>query len=186
MEFNEVLARRYSCRDYADRPVEREKMTACMEAGRVAPSGCNTQRWMFIAVDEPGKRLAVAKALEAPPEIGINRFVRDTPAFIVVLNHPPRRTLTDTQRKILSQFDHAAMDIGIAALQICLACTNMGLGSIMIGWFDEQQIKVALKIPDALSVALVIGVGYPKLEMVRKPGRYTPDQVCRWNGFDKE
>lgn len=186
MEFTEMLARRYSCRLYADRPVEREKIMACMEAGRLAPSGCNTQRWMFIAVDEPDKRLAVAKALESPPEIGINRFVRDTPVFIVVLNHPPRRPLSETQQAILAKFDHAAMDIGIAAHQICLACTNMGLGSIMIGWFDEPLIKAALNIPEAVSVALVIGIGYPKSDQVRKPGRYTLDQICRWNGFDGE
>ena len=183
MEFNEVLARRCSCRDFADRPVEREKITACMEAGRLSPSGCNAQRWMFIAVDDPDKRLAVAKALESPPEIGINRFVHNTPAFIVVLHHPPRRVLTEKQQKILSKFNHASMDIGIAAHQMCLACTNMGLGSIMIGWFDEQPIKAALKIPDELSVALVIGVGYPKSDPIRKPGRYAPDLVYRWNGF---
>ena len=183
MEFNEVLARRYSCRRFLDQPVEREKITACMDAGRISPSSCNTQRWMFIAVDEPEKRCAVAKALESPPEIGINRFAENTPAFIVVLHHPPRKALNQIQQKILSKFDHASIDIGIAAHQICLACTNMGLGSIMIGWFDEDAIKAALHIPNELSVALVIGVGYPQTNSERRPRRYAPEQVYQWNDF---
>lgn len=186
MEFGEVLTRRYSCRDYDGRPVERAKLSACMEAGRLSPSGCNSQRWMFIAVDDPAKRLCVAEALESPPEIGINRFAREVPAFIVVLNHPPRRQLGEVQRKILAEFDHPAMDIGIAASQICLTATDLGLGSIMLGWFDGQAIRAALNVPDGLCVALVIGLGYPKSEHVRRPGRYPAEQVCRWNGYDGE
>lgn len=185
MEFNEVLARRYSCRSYSDRPVEREKIDICMEAGRQSPSGCNTQRWMFIAVDDPEKRAVIAEAMTAPPEIGINRFGHDIPAFIVVLNHPFRRELNEKQKLIIGQFDHSMIDIGIAAQQICLTATDQGLGNIMIGWFNQEPIKAALNIPEDIDIALLIGVGYPKDDRIKRPSRYSPEQVYSWNGYTK-
>lgn len=185
MEFQEILRRRYSCRSYADRPVEREKIISCLEAGRISPSGCNTQRWKFVAVDDPALCSKMAGAMQAPPDIGINTFTYDIPAFIAVLRHPPRRELNEKQKKIIGQFDHQDIDIGIAAQQICLAATDLGLGSIMLGWFDEQAIKDILSVPQNLSVALVIGLGYPKTETVRKPGRYSPEQIYSWNGYQE-
>lgn len=186
MEFQEALARRYSCRNYQDQPVEREKIALCLEAGRISPSGCNTQRWKFIAVDDPVRCSEVAQAMQAPPEIGINTFTYDIPAFIAVLRHPPRRELNEKQKKILLKFDHQDIDIGIAAGQICLTATDLGLGSIMLGWFDEQAIKNSLSIPQKLSIALVIGIGYPKTDTIRKPGRYPAKQIYSWNRYEEE
>lgn len=183
MEFREVLNRRCSCRSYADQPVEREKITLCLEAGRISPSGCNTQRWKFIAVDDPVQCSKMAEAMQAPPDIGINTFTYSIPAFIAVLRHPPRRELNEKQKKIFGKFDHQDINIGIAAQQICLAATDLGLGSIMLGWFNEQAIKNIISVPDQLSVALIIGIGYPKTQAVRKPGRYSAEQIYNWNRY---
>lgn len=183
MEFNEVVKRRYSCRRYTDRPVEREKLTACLEAGRISPSSCNSQRWVFIAVDRPEPRAAVAKALEGP-ELGINLFTGQIPAFIVIVRHPPRR-LNEKQKIILDAVDHSLIDIGAAAQQICLTATDLGLGSILLGWFDGEQIGRALGIPEELEVALVIGLGYAQNDAARRPTRYPADEIIRWNGFAK-
>lgn len=43
MEFKEVVRNRYSCKKYSDRPVEPEKLTAILEAGRLAPTAKNAQ-----------------------------------------------------------------------------------------------------------------------------------------------
>ena len=41
MEFKEVVKNRYSCKKYSGRPVEKEKLTAILEAGRLAPTAKN-------------------------------------------------------------------------------------------------------------------------------------------------
>lgn len=186
MEYDEVLRRRRSCRAYDERPVEREKLAACMEAGRTAPSGCNTQRWMFIAVDDAEKCALIADAVQSPPEIGVNKFAYKVPAFIVMLYHPPRKELNEKQVKILEKFNHPDIDLGLAAGQICLKATDLGLGSVMLGWFEQEPIKSVLGIPGELSVALVIGLGYPKNDAPGGPRRYTSEQVCRWGSFEGE
>ena len=52
MALLDLLKHRKSVRDFLDRPVEREKITMCLEAARLAPSACNSQPWKFIVVDD--------------------------------------------------------------------------------------------------------------------------------------
>ena len=45
-EFKELAKKRESCRDYdPDREVEIEKIEACLETMKLAPSACNAQPW---------------------------------------------------------------------------------------------------------------------------------------------
>ena len=53
MTFLELAKRRYSSRNYQDKPVEKELLLQVMEAGRVAPSAKNNQPWHFVALTEP-------------------------------------------------------------------------------------------------------------------------------------
>ena len=43
MEFKEVVKNRYSCKKFSDKQVEGEKLTAILEAGRLAPTAKNLQ-----------------------------------------------------------------------------------------------------------------------------------------------
>ena len=43
MEFKEVIKTRFSCRKYSDKKIEREKLDAILEAGRLAPTAKNLQ-----------------------------------------------------------------------------------------------------------------------------------------------
>ena len=45
MEFKEVIKNRYSCKKYGDKQVETEKLTAILEAGRLAPTAKNLHIW---------------------------------------------------------------------------------------------------------------------------------------------
>lgn len=53
MSFMDMVYQRESCRSYQDKPVSRELLTKMVEAGRLAPSGCNAQPWKFLVIDEP-------------------------------------------------------------------------------------------------------------------------------------
>jgi nitroreductase len=52
------------------------------------------------------------------------------------------------------------IDIGIAAAHFCLQATELGLGTCMLGWFDESRIKEILHVPRATRIGLVITLGY--------------------------
>ena len=53
MNFENMQAARESCRIYSDKKVSRETLTHLVDVARMAPSGCNSQPWHFIIVDEP-------------------------------------------------------------------------------------------------------------------------------------
>jgi len=74
------------------------------------------------------------------------------------------------------------LDIGIAANQFCLRAADLGLGTCMIGWFNEKEVKKLLHIPSGRRVPLLISVGYPAgatREKVRKP----VEEMSRWNTY---
>jgi nitroreductase len=61
MTLDEIIQSRRSIRRYSPQPVEREKILACLEAARLAPSAENVQPWRFLVIDEPELKERVAK-----------------------------------------------------------------------------------------------------------------------------
>ncbi len=60
------------------------------------------------------------------------------------------------------------MDLGILSAHICLAAADEGLGTCIVGWFDEDKVKKVLEIPKSKRVLLVITLGYPAKETREK------------------
>ncbi len=175
MSFLDLAKTRQSCRNYSDRPVEREKIERCLEAVRLAPSACNSQPWHFIVVDTPEVREKVAKATFGGL-VRFNHFTMKAPVMVVVVTEPGNlRTLVGSQ---LKGIPYRLIDIGIAAEHFCLAASDEGLGTCMLGWFEEKALKKALDIPAAKSVDLVITMGYPaEDDPLREKARKTIDKI---------
>jgi len=77
------------------------------------------------------------------------------------------------------------IDIGIIAEHICLAAASEGLGSCMIGWFDESKVKKILNIPSSKRVLLIITLGYAAKETrtkIRKP----IDKIISFNSYGEK
>jgi len=184
MDFQQVLSQRYSCRKFQDKPVSRELLTQLVEAGRRAPSGCNLQPWQFIVVDDAEKRQQIAEAVY-DPELKTNSFARDVPAFVVIVNTPPVE-ITDHQKKIIASCENSIteVDIGCTSMQICLAATNLGLGTVMMGKVRQQVVREALAIPEELPIPIIIAVGYPLGSQVNPRPRRPLEDVLRWNSFE--
>jgi nitroreductase len=64
-DFHALLARRHSCRDFADTPVPRAIIADCIRAAGTAPSGANHQPWFFAAIGSPALKAQVRAAAEA-------------------------------------------------------------------------------------------------------------------------
>ncbi|WP_425098686.1 nitroreductase family protein [Tropicibacter sp. S64] len=62
--FRDYMRKRHSVRDYSDRPVPREIITACIEAAATAPSGANHQPWHFSAIADPDMKAQIRAAAE--------------------------------------------------------------------------------------------------------------------------
>jgi nitroreductase len=164
---------RQSDRKYSDKPVEKEKLERIIEAGRMAPSACNAQPWKFIVVTDPELVLKVADAASAKL-IGMNSFVAQAPAILVIVREKPN--MSSKVGATIKNKDYSLIDIGITTENICLQAKAEGIGSCIIGWFDERQVKKLLVIPKSKRVELIITLGYSlseQREKRRKPAAET-------------
>ena len=75
------------------------------------------------------------------------------------------------------------MDIGIVALQFCLQATAEGLGTCIMGWFNEKKVKELLHIPKSKRAELIITLGYPSSPILRPKVRKTLDDICSYNRY---
>jgi nitroreductase len=153
----ELIISRQSDRKYSDKPVENEKLERILEAGRMSASACNAQPWKFIVVTEP---MLVGKIAEAASArlIGMNMFVAQAPVLLVVVKEKPN--MSSKVGGTIKNKDYSLIDIGIASENICLQAKSEGLGSCMIGWFDERMLRNILSIPRSKRVELIITLGY--------------------------
>jgi nitroreductase len=171
MIFKELILSRQSVRRYAETPVETEKLTLCLEAARLAPSASNSQPWKFIVVDQEPLRTEVARATFSDIKL-INKFTVKAPVLIVIVMEKAK--LITRLAMMVKKKEWPLIDIGITAGNFCLQAAELGLGTCMIGWFEEEKIKKLLQIPSDKSIGLLISVGYavegyPVRTKIRKP-----------------
>ena len=76
------------------------------------------------------------------------------------------------------------VDIGISAEHFCLQATELGLGTCILGWFNENKIKDILRIPKKKSVGLVITLGYPPEDYpLRSKIRKSLSEITNYNEY---
>lgn len=180
MNFSELVQARQSVRGYTPESVEQEKLEKCIEAARVAPSACNSQPWHFIVVNDPPLRDAIADTT-SNRVIGINHFTKQAPVHIVIVREQPN--LTSGIGGTIWNKDYTTYDIGIATAQFCLQATELGLGTCILGWFNEKSVKKILNIPSKKRVELIITLGYPSNNDIRPKKRKNMEQMCSYNKY---
>ena len=165
--FLELAAARQSDRTYEPgRVIEREALERILEAGRLAPSACNGQPWHFTVVTDPQLLVEVGKATSS---LGMNRFVKDASALVLITLEPTN--ITSKLGCGIKDKDFPIMDLGIASAYMTLAAEDEGIGSCILGWFDEKKIKELVGIPQKKRLMLIISLGYtpkPKRKKIRK------------------
>ncbi len=181
MEFSELIKIRQSVRRYQDKPVERDKIDKLIESVRLAPSACNSQPWTLIVVDDPALKEQAAKTTYGPL-VSFNRFVPQAPVLAVLVLEKPKLVSQIGGR--IKNKEYSLIDIGIAAVHFCLQAAELGLGTCMLGWFDEKKIKKLFNIPSSASVGLMMTLGYaPEGYALREKKRKDIIDMCRFNDY---
>ena len=155
MNFREIAEQRQSCRSYdPNRAVETEKLEQILEVGRLSPSACNGQPY-HITVCKGETAARVKKAVQG---MGMNRFATDAPVLLVISEKPYVATAALGAR--VKGNDYRSIDIGILAAYLTAEATAQGLGSCILGWLDDGEIRECCDLDGA--ARLVITLGYPR------------------------
>ena len=176
-----MVNNRQSVRKYSFKEIEKEKLDRCLEAAWLAPSASNSQPWTMIVVDEPGLKDKVANETFSKV-FSFNKFVPEAPVLVVFVIEKPK-LITQIGGKIKNK-EYSLIDIGIVSEHFCLQATEEGLGTCILGWFNEKPIKGLLHIPEKKTIGLIVSVGYaPDDYKLRKKTRKKFNDVVRYNSY---
>lgn len=180
MDFLQLVKERESTRKYSNHPVEIEKIEYILEACRLAPSACNSQPWKFVMVTDRELALQVANATFSPM-LQFNRFTVQAPVMAVLVMEPAK--MLSKIGSTVKGKDLSLIDTGIVAEHFCLAATQLGLGTCMLGWFDEKKVHELLSIPKNKRIPLIISLGYPADHKKRLKIRKSIDKMASFNQY---
>jgi nitroreductase len=151
-----VLKNRSYRRFYQDVPISRETLKELVDLARLSASASNKQPLKYILSCDPQMNALIFVNLAWAG------YIKDWPgpekgerpsAYIIILGD-----------KMISQ--SFGCDHGIAAQNILLGATEIGLGGCMIGSIRKAELSQALAIPAEYEILLVIALGKPKETVV--------------------
>jgi nitroreductase len=146
MTVYDAIRKRYSCRKYQDKPIEREKLDSILESARLAPSAKNLQDWRFVVVTEKQIRQKVADCTNRPDVF--------SQAGVIIAACSISNEVMRCGQAV------AQIDVSIALEHIALQATELGLGTCWIGSFDTGKVRAILRIPDDIQIIELMAVGY--------------------------
>ena len=161
MSFTELIEQRYSVRKYDDRSIEVEKLHKILEAGRLAPTGCNYQPQRILVVQ--GEDLQ--KINECSP------CIFGAPTVLVICYDK------SVSWKSRSGRDIGDVDATIVLTQMMYQAQELGIGSLIVGIYKEPLLRQRFNIPDTYQIVSLMLLGYPtqdcephpQLHFERKP-----------------
>ncbi len=148
MNTYEVIQNRRSIRNFAARPVEKEKIEKLLRAGMQAPSAANQQPWEFIVVQDQAtlKKLSETHIYATP--------IADAPLGIVVLSN----------EKDLIFPVYWQQDLAAATENILLEAVELGLGAVWLGIAPEEDrmeyLKQFFNLPEGVQAFALLALGY--------------------------
>ncbi len=146
MEFKKVIKSRYSCKKYAERQVEQEKLEAILNAGRLAPTAKNLQEQHVYVIQS---QEALAKVDTVTP----CRYGAPT-VLVVAFNKNNVFTYPGGKR------DSGVEDATIVATHMILAAADEGVDSCWVNFLDPEKLADVLGLPEDEEVLMVMDLGY--------------------------
>lgn len=154
----DVIKERRSIRNYSDRDIPQELLDQVLEAVKWSPSWANTQCWEIIVIKDGETKSKVQETIAKG-----NPAAKAITAAPVVLAVCGRQKASGYYKgEITTKFgDWLLYDLGIATQSICLTAHALGMGTVVVGLFNHDQVKEILQIPDGVEVVSLIPVGFP-------------------------
>lgn len=146
MDFYDVVKNRYSCKKYSDKAVPQEKLTAILEAGRLAPTAKNLQEQHIYVLQTEDMLQRIDKLTPCrygAPVVLVVAFDKDN-----VFTYPG------------GQRDSGVEDAAIVATHLVLAAANEGVDSCWLNFFDPAQAAQELGLPENEEVLMLLDLGY--------------------------
>lgn len=177
MNITECIKTRRSIRRYKADPVDHSIIESVVSSASYSPSWKNTQITRYIAVEDRSILSQIAD--KYTPDYNSN-IIRQAPVLIAVTFIKGRCGYERDGSFTTKKGDRWQMfDVGAACQSFCLAAWDKGLGTVIMGVFDEDGISGLLDIPAEQELGALIAMGYPDIEP-DAPRRKTVEQLLQY------
>lgn len=147
MEFLELAKKRYSCRSFLNKEIEKEKIDKILEVARIAPTAVNFQPQRILVIKDKNK---IEKLKES------TRYTFDAPMIFIICYDKN----VSWKRKYDGN-DEGITDASIVTTHMILEATDLGLGTTWVGSFNPIKVREILNIPENYEIISLIPTGYP-------------------------
>ena len=159
MTAKECIKGRRSIRTFTQEPISHELIADIAETASYAPSWKHTQIVRYIAVEGELKD-TIAQCTSAYARNG--EIIAAAPMVIAVTIIKGRSGFERDGSFSTHRGEGWQMfDAGVASEAFCLAAYEKGLGTVIMGIFDDDKVAELLDIPEGRDVVALIPVGYP-------------------------
>lgn len=159
MTAKECITGRRSIRQFTDQPVSHEVLANIVETASYAPSWKHTQITRYIAVEGETKE-KLSHCTSAYARNG--EIIANAPMVVAVTIVKGRSGFERDGSFTTGRGDSWQMfDAGVASEAFCLAAYEQGLGTVIMGIFDQEEASRLLEIPDDRDLIALIPIGYP-------------------------
>ncbi len=166
MDLIELIKKRRSVREFADRLIPKEVLENIIDAGRFAPTARNVQPWRFVAVTEKETLQKIAGITEH------GKFIASSGACVLVFSEDTKYYLEDCSA---------------ATQNIMLAAAASGIGSCWVAGDKKAYVKefnLLLGVPENLKIVSLICLGYPVTDKVfRIMEKKNLKEILHWEKF---
>ena len=158
-EFEKLALNRQSCREFSDKPIEKETLDKIMQLAMLAPSACNSQPWKMICAFNEESVKSVRENLQIA---GRNTFLNGAKAFIAIAEKVA--TLKPDTMKRFDRNRFVKYDVGELIAYLTLGAESLGVSTCIIGWMNEEKLATTLNLDQDEICRVVVALGYSDIE----------------------
>ena len=151
MTFMDLARQRYSERYFDSKPVEKEKLDLILEAGRIAPTGCNYQPQRIFVI-QSGE--AMKKA------IGTGASLCGCPVALLVC-YDLNEVWKNPRDRYFENYNCGEQDCSIAAANMMYEAEELGVHTLWIRGFDAREVADVFSLPENIVPVMMLALGYP-------------------------
>lgn len=162
MNVIDCIKTRRSIRQFKPDKIDHSMIDSIVHAASFSPSWKNTQITRYIAIEDSS---LLGKIADEFTRNNNSNIVRQAPMLIAVTFVKGRCGFERDGSYTTKKKDRWQMfDVGVACQTFCLAAKEHGLGTVIMGIFDEDGITGLLNLPKDRELAALIAVGYSDID----------------------
>lgn len=164
MEFIELAKSRYSVRSFSKKQIEDEKLNKILEAAKISPTAANKQP----------QKIYVLQSENALTQItSVCKCIFGAPTVLLIVADETEMW----KNPFSNSYNTGDIDCSIVCTHLMLQAWELGIGSCWVGYFDLEQVKKTIGLPDNEKIVAILPIGYPAENSKPSPMHYSRKEL---------